>query len=207
MKTLSFFLSSLVPLFLLGCGGSVDVPRENAETASGDSAGSSTGPVISPGTPAKGDVCHPFIDVSFDGGALQHLIRDYPDEEGPSGYILIDYEAKTLQLRMSAIGEYGKESLTTLLVTVSAKGQMGLGSYSEGTAAYTDMAGDSWINASRTSFQANITRLEVVGGIIEGTFSTTVAPQGGGDDTHPLEGTFLVCRAMDVDTAHPPPPR
>jgi hypothetical protein len=81
-------------------------------------------------------------------------------------------------------------------VHFSAQNAAGPGTYSEGAVSYTDANGGAWSNTT-DPYKVVITKLDMPGGVIEGSFSAMVI--GPGDTKLPLKGTFQVCRVSDLN--------
>ena len=77
-------------------------------------------------------------------------------------------------------------------IELQANDAVGPGTYTTATAYYTDSVGSTWGFANNPA-TVTITKFEVVGGVIEGSFTANVRHIMNGNAAHSLTGTFHVC--------------
>jgi hypothetical protein len=71
---------------------------------------------------------------------------------------------------------------------------MGPGTFTTGSARWTDSMGATW-GVAGDPFQMIVTSIGPVGGYIDGTFDVVVSH--GGNAAHSVAGSFHVCRVPD----------
>jgi hypothetical protein len=79
-------------------------------------------------------------------------------------------------------------------ITLSATNAMSPGTFTTGSARWTDAMGATW-GVPGDAFQMTVTSIGPVGGYIDGTFDVVVSH--GGTATHSVAGSFHVCRVPD----------
>ncbi len=187
-----------------GAGGASSTSTTGAGGASststtGAGGASSTSTTSTQGTGGAG-ACAGTIDVALDNGAPVHFTSVCYQTFGstlttqPVGY-LFSGGAAGAPHGLDIVGCAGPGPQSQGL-TLSALDAMGPGTYTMGSTTYTDAAGVTW-GMSGDPFKLQVTKLEGVPGVIEGSF-TVMASQGSA--AHLLQGTFHVCHVEDLLT-------
>ena len=206
---LLFSSSSFFALLLIAaCGGTVETsPSASGTTGSGaagasaNTTGTSDATSGVSGTSGAGGSggCDGHIDVTLDNGSPQHWASicngsfDADKSDVAIGYAFSGGPVGAphgLRIVGCATADPGSTGLT-----LSAFNADGPGAYIAGSTQYTDPSGGMW-GTSGDFFHMTITRANLVGGIIEGSFSV-IATQGG-SAAHNLDGTFHVCHTPDL---------
>ena len=173
-----------------GAGGTSTTTTTH--TTSTTSSSSSTGG-------AGGTECLGELEVVVDNGA------PVPFASMCQGAWGSDESNKAVGYMFSGGPAPGSQGLVVLGCAHSYAGSQGIilaprnatspGTYTAGTATYTDENGGSW-GADGDPFHMTVTKLGPVGGSIEGTFQALVTH--GGNAGHNVSGTFNVCRVSDM---------
>jgi hypothetical protein len=179
-----------------GAGGATS--STSSSTATGTSTG--TGTSSSTSGAGGGSECSGYVDVVEDNGAPFHFASicqgfGLGSQKTASGYLF-------------AGGPVGAPSGTKIIgcatmnasspgIVLEAYDAMSPGTYSTGLTQYTDQGGSPW-GFPNDPIEVKITKLEPVGGVIEGTFKATVSHVMNGNAAHNLTGTFHVCHTMDL---------
>ena len=160
--------------------------------------GASTG-TASTSTGSSG-VCSGYVDVKAPTGAQQHFASAC---EGAWG---INETTTALGYQLSGGAPPGLNELDIQGCTSANAGSSGVqfsaqnasvpGTFTLGAISYTDTNGGTWVTTT-DPYQVIITKLDMPGGVIEGSFSATVI--GPMDTKLPISGTFHVCRVSDLN--------
>ncbi len=165
----------------------------------GASTGSASTGSASTSTGGSG-ACSGYVDVKAPTGAQQHFASAC---EGAWG---INETTTALGYHLSGGASPGLDELDIQGCTSANAGSAGVqfsamsaaapGTFSTGAIGYTDNNGGKWVTTT-DPYQVIITKLDMPGGVIEGSFSATVI--GPNDTKLPISGTFHVCRVADLN--------
>jgi hypothetical protein len=200
----SFARLSIVSFSLAACGGQVVFESGSGQggsttvaSSSHTASGTTTATLVSSSSTGV-QPCMGSIDVAVDNGAPVHWTAICFNAWGSMwsqtavGY-LFSAGPSPIGVRVEGCENSGDltESPGIRLMTSNA---MTPGTYTMGSIQFTPMAGMNWSTLTGAPFEVKITKLDPVGGYIDGTFSGVVAAPGGG---HSLAGSFHVCRVED----------
>jgi hypothetical protein len=159
--------------------------------------GASTG-TASTGTGSG--ACSGYVDVKAPNGAQQHFTSACDGAWGTNetttalGYHLSGGVAPGLdELDLQGCTSANAGSAGTHF---SAQSAAAPGTFTSGSINYVDNNGGVWVNTI-DPYKVIITKLDMPGGVIEGSFSATVI--GPMDTKLPISGTFHVCRVSDLN--------
>ena len=194
-KPVSLLLAALPFVAFAACGGSV--ATEGTTGSSSSSSGSSSSSASS--SSSGGAACVGSVSLSVGGAALQFAsscasnIWTPSPSTTPVGYLLVSTEPGMTFLNVFGCASEASASQGLALDVLDLTGT-GTGTFTSGTATYTDAGGAAW--SSNGALDVVVTKLGAVGDTIDGTFSATV--------THPpsqiaqsITGSFSVCRIVD----------
>jgi hypothetical protein len=215
MKTQTLVLIYLLAIVGGGCSGSTTTMISGATGAGGGS--SSTSATASSATSSHastsgaggqgtggqgtgGQGCTGFIDVTQDKGAPMHWTSicfdgwGWPSSMTAVGWLLAGGAGPGAH----SIDVEGCQNSGDLVASpgihLSATNAMSPGTYTAGSITYTDSMSTPW-GVPGDGFMMTVTKIDPVGGHIDGTFSGSVSH--GGNAAHALAGSFHVCRVAD----------
>lgn len=195
---------------LVACGSSVD-PDSGGTSSGGGGGGTTTGTTTSTtsttstsseggaGGGTGGGSCSGYVDVAADNGAPTHYATFCSGGWGSGesstavGYLFEGGPAPGVQVFqiVGCLGAGpGSEGITLGVDDATAPG-----TYTKGSTQWIDPGGGAW-GVEGDPFDVTITKLDPVGGVVEGTFSAMVTH--GGNAAHALSGAFHVCRVSDM---------
>lgn len=196
----SFRFGLIVLTLLVGCSAaSTDAPDGGVEPTD-DAGNDPDGGVESPdaAVDAEVDPCEgTYLDVTV---GIDHAVLTgvctanipFVSLEHPSAWTTFQQQSGALlAVDVAACGTSGGQ------LGLEISGPASVGSASSGTLTYTTPSGASWF-AMGTTVQTTFTRFDADWhGLIEGTLTATVAPNGPGGGTAELSAKFSLCRAGD----------
>jgi hypothetical protein len=218
MRNSSLLVASLS---LLACGGSVDATSQSsggttsgssssgASSSSSSSSGASSSSSSSSGaggasssssssSGAGGGPCSGYLDIAADNGAAKHYASICQNSWGSNetttalGYEFSGGPAPGVQ-RLNLVGCVGPGA-NSEGIDISMDKATTPGTFTVGTVSWTDQNGATWVSGNFAP-KVTITKLDPVGGVIEGSVGGMVSQ--GGNAAHTLNGTFHVCRVND----------
>jgi hypothetical protein len=222
MRTLALLLIPVAALSSIACGGTGDsattgtgagtgaggMASTTASTSTGTGQGgagggaATSGSATSSGSGTAGtggsSACSGFIDVTENNEVTQHFASICAGSWGANetmtavGYHFSGGVAPGVdQIEIDGCASMAVGSARLHLTTpkVSAPG-----TFTEGSASYTDGVGAQW-STGLDPYNVVITKLDMPGGVIEGTFNLSVT--GPTDGMKALKGSFHVCRVAD----------
>jgi hypothetical protein len=206
MKRSAFVLAWTPAAVLAACGGTVSTiaggsgPGGATSSASATSSTTSTGGITASASSSSGGVsCASSIDLVVDNGAPEHLTSicagatwNPTKSSAPIGYVSSSGNPlETLHVLGCASAAAPSEGIEFAVDHIA-----GPGTYMTGTASYTDPMGAAWTTMGFLMFQVVVTKLDLVGGFIDGTFSAFTG-QPNHQQAHPVSGSFHVCHVQD----------
>lgn len=215
MRTSSLRLATVSLLFLAACGSSIETSGSSGTASgsggggaasstgttstSGTGGGSSTSTSSSSGAGGEGGSGGCYIDLVQDSAAPSHLTSICQGSFGadkssePVGYFISGGPFPGVhKLVIQGCADMGAQSHG---IQLSADDAMGTGTFTMGTTYYTDLNGGDW-GVAGDPFSMTVTKLEDVGGVIEGTFDVMVTH--GGSAAYDVSGSFHACRVPDL---------
>ena len=179
-----------------GSGGSIATSASHPTTA-GQTSVATTVQASSTSTSAQG--CQGSIDVAADNGAPLHWASSCFGTWG----------ANTSAFAVGYLHSVGPQPISTVVegcenggdatqspgIRIDISDASAPGMYMSGATVYFGPQGNSWSAAGGAPFKATITKMDPVGGYVDGSFSAIVKASDG--TTHSLGGSFHVCRVQD----------
>ena len=198
LALLSWLLSACDRSVMTGGTASTGAGGGGGAASSHASTSSTTGSASSSGTGGQG--CSGYIDVVEDNGAPVHWAAVCYGTWGAMssttavGYLFSGGAPGAQALRIEGCENSG-DFVASPGILMSASNAMSPGTYTKGTTSYIDSMGMSW-GIPGDGFSMTVTKLDPVGGSIDGTFSGFVS--NGGNAAHSLTATFHVCRVPEL---------
>jgi hypothetical protein len=181
-----------------GAGGSGSSSSHCSSSGTAGGSASSSSHASSSGTGGQG--CGGAIDLAVDNGAPVHWASICFGSWGSGsttsavGYFFSGGPAPGIQALDVEGCENSGDAVVSPGIRLSAPNAMTPGTYTMGSATYTDSMGVSW-GAPGDAFKMTVTAIGPVAGHIDGSFSGFVSH--GGNAVHSLDGSFHVCRVQD----------
>jgi hypothetical protein len=175
--------------------GSTTTGAGGDSSTTGNSTSTGASMMTTTGAGGSGGCGGAYIDVVADNGApvdFASACNGSQDME-PSGHLFAGGPVGApMGLTLSGCASMAPMSQG---VSFTAFNAMMPGTYTSGTTQYTDASGVTW-GMNGDPFSMTVTKLDPVGGAIDGTFTVTVTH--GGSAAHNLTGKFHVCHVMDL---------
>lgn len=192
----------LFSLAVSGCERTVETAEAGGtgQGGSSSSVGASTSSKAVSSSTGSGE-CMGWIDLVVDGGAPVHWTSICFGSWGAMysdtavGFAFSGGPSPGIDAFVIQGCENGGDLVVSPGIEFAANQVKNPGTYTDGTTGYTDEMGQGW-GQPGDAFSLTITKLEPVGGVVEGSFKGFVSH--GGNAAHDIAATFHVCRVDDA---------